>query len=192
MHAWVAPRIVVALAVVATATGCGSDSSDAPAAGPRSSTAAEEEPAPAGLPGEWRTVNVCADEVRALKQAGLGEFAREWVADAEYPGASAKKVAPGKDPCRGAKPMKHSHSFGQYSTFASFNQNGQRVHYGNYSRVGPLAFTLSDPPVTVRYRIKGDEATFKVVAPHCKAKTCRESAAFVISTFFPRTYKRVP
>src|SRR4051794_4512719 len=108
MSASVVPRVVVALAVLGVTTGCGSDSSGDEAAGPPSDTTAAEQPVSAGLPGKWRTVNVCANQVRALKQAGLGEFAREWVAGAQYPGASAKKVAPGKDPCRGAKPMRHS------------------------------------------------------------------------------------
>jgi alpha/beta hydrolase fold len=137
-----------------------------------------------GLVGEWSTENVCEDQLRAFKEAGLADPGTEW---AEFPGQKPTD----SDPCHGAKPVEHSHSFGENGSFDSYDQNGEQVDDGTYTPVDDRTFTLGDPPVTVHYRIEGDKATFDVVDPACQTKRCRESAAYVTSVFFPRTYERV-
>lgn len=87
--------------------------------------------------------------------------------------------------------MKHSHAFGEDGSFASYDQDGEQVDDGSYTAIDDRTFTLSDPPIRVRYRIDGDKATFRVVVPDCKTKRCRENTAYVISAFFPSTYTRV-
>ena len=171
--------------------GCGSDDSDDESAATTTSTSAEEPDTAAGtgLAGEWSTENVCQEQLRALQNAGLEKLGAEWVAGEEYPGQRPSE----SDPCRGAKPMQHSHSFDEFfdGSFASYDQNGQQVDDGKYKKVDDRTLTLGDPPVTVRYEIDGDEATFDVVLPDCKTKPCQESTAYVISVFFPRVYERV-
>jgi hypothetical protein len=176
---------VVLLAVSAVITaGCGSDDDGGgdgtTVAGEGTTTAAGN-----GLVGEWSTQNVCEDQLRAFQQAGLDDLVSEWVTD--YPGLTPTD----SDPCHGAKPIGHSHGFGESGSFASYDANGQQVDEGSYTPVDDRTFTLGDPPVVVHYRIDGDKATFDVVIPNCKTKRCRESLAYVTSVFFPRVYERV-
>jgi hypothetical protein len=169
------------------AAGCGSnDDSRDELAATATTTPAEETntAADTGLVGEWSTENVCEDQVRAFKEAGLPDPGTEW---AEFPGHRRTET----DPCHGAKPVEHSHSFGENGSFASYDQNGEQVDEGTYTPVDDRTFTLGDPSVTVHYRIEGDRATFDVGEPTCQTKRCRESAAYVTSVFFPRTYERV-
>lgn len=187
------PWVVALVFMAVTATGCGAGDSSSDSTTKSSTTTAVEQTTTAdastGLVGEWSAQNVCADEVRAFKNAGLDEFVRKWVAG-NYPGGSSEKVAASSDPCRGAKPVKHSHSFGEDGAFASFDQDGMQVDDGTYKDVDDSTFTLSEPPICVRYRIDGHKATFEVAVPACKAKRCCKSAAYVVSAFFPRPYER--
>lgn len=83
---------------------------------------------------------------------------------------------------------------GEDGSFASYNQDGEQVDDGSYEGLGDRTFALTSPPVRVpvRYRIEGDTATFRVmVPPDCTTQKCRESLAYLISVFPPRTYKRV-
>jgi hypothetical protein len=167
--------------------GCGSDDSkdESTATTTTTSTAERTTAVPTGLVGEWRTDNICEDQVQAFKEAGLDDLVSEWVED--YPGQKPTD----SDPCHGAKPVEHSHGFGESGSFASYDANGQQVDAGTYTPVDDRTFTLGDPPVAVQYRIEGDKATFDVVIPDCQGKRCRESAAYVTSVFFPRVYERV-
>ena len=190
------PAVAAAVCVGVIIGGCGSDSppsgsGGAPSATPAAAQTPTDRGAPAALVGEWETRNVCEEQVRALRRHGLGRFAREWVAGAEYPGARTGEVAPDSYPCLGATPMRHSHSFGADGSFASFNQDGEQVDDGSYTEVDERTLALSEPPVRVRFLIDGDDATFRVSVPDCKTKRCRQSAAYVISVFFPHEYKRV-
>jgi hypothetical protein len=185
-------RIYIALPACVTALilvplGCGSDDSDDESAATTTTTSAQkpDTAADTGLVGEWSTQNVCEDQLRAFKQADLNDLVSEWVT--EYPGLTPTN----SDPCQGAKPIEHSHGFGESGSFASYDANGQQVDEGSYTPVDDRTFTLGDPPVVVHYRIDGDKATFDVVIPDCKTKRCRESAAYVTSVFFPRVYERV-
>jgi hypothetical protein len=86
--------------------------------------------------------------------------------------------------------MEHSHSFGEDGSFASYDQNGQQVDEGTYEIIDDRTLTHVDPPIPARFRIEDDTATFDAVLPNCKTEGCREAAAYVVSVFFPRTYKR--
>jgi hypothetical protein len=181
----------VLLAIAAVLAGCGSsNSSDGSAPKPRSTNSSVNKPSTSsvatGLVGKWSTTNVCGDEVRAFRKAGVATVGREFLRG-EYPG----QVAGGTDASRGAKPKQHSHGFGADGAFASYDQNGDQVDDGAYQRVNDHTFKLGDPPVAVRYRIEGNNATFSVVIPHCKTKRCRKSTAYVVSAFFPHDYQRV-
>jgi hypothetical protein len=121
--------------------------------------------------------------------AGLDELAPDFIGGAEYPGAQRPRVT-ASDPCRGAKPVQHSHSFAEDGSFASYDQNGQQVDEDSYKTVDDRTLTLGKPPVTVHYQIEGDKATFDVVIPDCKTRKCQFSTAYVISVFFPRVYER--
>jgi hypothetical protein len=177
----------VAIGLVTVLIGCGSDDSSSESTSSDGSTAADTAGAVDPLVGEWGTENVCGDQLRAFEQAGLQDYIDEWIGGAEYPGQSP---TPG-DPCRGAKPVEHSHRFGADGGFASFDDVGQQVDDGSYAPVDDHTLTLGKPPITVRYAIEGDNATFDVVVPECKSKACEESAAYVVSVFFPREYERV-
>ena len=167
--------------------GCGSDDSSDESGATATTTLAEKTNTAADpeLVGEWSTENVCEDQLRAFKEAGLDDLVSEWVT--EYPGLRPTD----SDPCHGAKPIEHSHGFGANGSFASYDADGQQVDEGSYTPVDDRTFTLGDPPVDVHYRIEGDKATFDVVLPDCTTKRCRESAAYVTSVFFPRVYERV-
>jgi hypothetical protein len=182
--------------VMMLVVGCSSSDSATKPTSPPSNTSSTtprpgtNTPASGGLVGKWSTRNVCRSELRAFRQAGLSDLAREWVAGAEYPGASATKVAADRDPCLGATPMIHSHTFDHDGSFASYDQNGRQVDDGKYVAVDDHTFTLGDPPVRVRYKIIGSKATFTVSPALCKSKSCREAYAHVISAFFPATYTK--
>jgi hypothetical protein len=142
------------------------------------------------LVGEWVAVNRCDEFADAVADAGLEEFTTEMA-------AGLRNVPPGKldpaDPCKGATPVEHSHSFSEAGEFASFDENGEQVDDGTFEVTDEGLFTLRRPPFEseVRYRVEGDTATFDLVVPGCEAKACRTGAALGVATFFPRTYLRV-
>ena len=109
----------------------------------------------------------------------------------------AALLPPGKpdpsEPCKGAKPVEHSHTFSEGGDFNSYDESGQEVDFGTYEITGEDTFTLSRPPFEseVRYQVEGDTAEFELVVPSCQDKQCRTGAALGIATFFPRTYERV-
>ena len=172
--------------VAGTAGGCGADDSSSESGTKSSAPPAETADAATDLVGKWGTLNVCADEVRAFEKAGVARIGREFLGG-EYEGQREGA----RDPCKGAKPKEHSHGFQADGAFASFDQDGQQVDEGTYKSVDSHTFTLGEPPVPVRYVIKGDTATFDVEVPRCKNAECRTSTAYVVSAFFPRTYKRI-
>ena len=181
--------VVVALVfVAATANGCGGDDSSSESGAKSSATPAQQAAtavAGPGLVGKWSTRNVCADELRAFKEAGVAKVGKEFLTG-EYEG----QVEGASDLCKGAKPKQHSHGFEADGAFASYDQHGQQLDEGTYRKVDSHTFTLGEPPVPVRYVIKGDSATFDVQVPDCKDARCRKSTAYVVSAFFPRIYQR--
>jgi hypothetical protein len=183
------PVVAALMFMAVMASGCGADDSSSESGTKSSATPAQQaataDPA-TGLVGKWSTQNVCADEVRAFKKAGVAKIGREFLGG-EYEG----QIEGASDLCKGAKPKQHSHGFQADGAFASYDQDGQQVDEGTYKKVNSHTFTLGEPPVPVRYVIKGDTATFDVEVPHCKDARCRKSTAYVVSAFFPRIYKRI-
>jgi hypothetical protein len=124
-----------------------------------------------------------------LAEAGLEDFTAEMA-------RGAGLVPPGKpdplEPCKGAKPAEHSHTF-ESGEFHSYDETGEEVDFGTYQVTSQDTFTLSRPPFEseVRYQVEGDTATFDLVVPKCDTTKCRFGAALGIATFFPRTYERV-
>lgn len=183
-------KSLVLIAAIVAVAGCGSDDSDdeAAATSTTSSVATTSEDADA-LVGEWVTENECQALADALTDAGLEEFIAEMTRGAG--------LVPGKpdpsEPCKGAKPLEHSHTFSDTGVFNSYDENGQEVDFGTYEVTGEDTFTLNRPPFEseVRYQVEGDTATFEVIAPNCEDKKCKSGAALAIATFFPRTYERV-
>jgi len=97
------------------------------------------------------------------------------------------------EPCKGAKPLEHSHTFSETGDFNSYDENGQEVDYGTYELTDEDTFTLSRPPFEseVAFKVDGDTAEFELVVPDCQDKECKFGAALGIATFFPQTYERV-
>jgi hypothetical protein len=188
-----ASRSLVAalLATAIVATGCGSD--DPAGETTASSTTSPVESADASadaLVGEWVTDNDCQALADALAEAGLEEFTVDMA-------KGGGLLPPGKpdpsDPCKGAEPVEHSHTFSANGDFNSYDESGKEVDFGTYELAGDDAFTLSRPPfeAEVRYSVDGDTATFDAVLPKCDTQKCRFGAALAVATFFPRTYERV-
>jgi hypothetical protein len=171
-------------------SGCGSDNSDDEAAATTttSSVATTAKSADA-LVGKWVATNDCDELIAALNRAGFQEFAAK--------AAHGVFHSPGKpdpsDPCKGAKPVEHSHSFSESGGFNSYNEHGREVDSGIYEITGKHTFTLSRPPFEseVKFQVEGDTAEFELVVPDCQDKQCQTGALLGIATFFPGTYERV-
>jgi hypothetical protein len=179
-------------ALILASAGCGSDDSDddETAATSRTSSVATTAESADALVGEWVTDNECQALADALAEAGLEEFTVDM---AKGGGLLPPGEPDPSDPCKGAKPVEHSHTFSAGGDFNSYDENGKEVDFGTYETTGGDAFTLSRPPFKseVRYQVDGDTATFEVVVPKCDTEKCRFGAALAIATFFPRTYERV-
>lgn len=188
-----APRSLVAalLAAAIVATGCGSDDpDDETTASSTTSPVASADASADALVGEWVADNDCQALADALAEPGLEEFTVDMA-------KGGGLLPPGKpdpsDPCKGAEPVEHSHTFSAKGDFNSYDESGKEVDFGTYELTGDDAFTLSRPPFEsdVRYSVDGDTATFDVVLPKCDTQKCRFGAALAVATFFPRTYERV-
>jgi hypothetical protein len=186
-------RSIVAalLAAAIVATGCGSDNPvDETAASSTTNSAATTDAGAGELVGKWVTDNNCQALADALAEAGLEEFTVDMA-------KGGGLLPPGKpdpsDPCKGAQPVEHSHTFNAAGDFNSYDENGNEADFGTYKLTGDNSFTLSRPPFTsdVRYSIDGNKATFDAVVPECDTHKCRLEAALAVATFFPRTYQRV-
>jgi hypothetical protein len=183
--------VAALLAAAIVVMGCGSGDTDSETSA--SSTTSSPAPANAAaqtLVGEWVADNNCQALADALAAAGLEEFTVDMA-------KGGGLLPPGKpdpsDPCKGAKPVEHSHTFSAGGAFHSYDDSGEEVDFGTYELTGGDTFTLSRPPfeADVRYSVDGDTATFDVVLPKCDTQKCRFGSALAVATFFPRTYKRV-
>jgi hypothetical protein len=186
-----APSVYLVLTALLAAAGCGSDdSNDEPVATSTTSSVATTGDGPDPLVGEWATDNECEKLVDTLTEAGLEEYVTKMA-------RGATDLPPGEidpsDPCKGAEPVQHSHSFSETGEFASLDENGRQVDFGAYDVTGEGVFILHRPPFQseVHYQVSGDTATFDVVVPNCDTNDCRTAAALGIATFFPHIYERV-
>ena len=127
----------------------------------------------------------CAELVQALRDAGMEEFVREFVAGNGFvPGVrSADQLADAEDPCDGAVPRMHSHFFTEDGAFGSRDWNGEVVDDGRYRVEGnKLVISKEFPDVTFRYRIDGDTVSFDPEIPDsCATFRC----AWSVSMAYP-------
>jgi hypothetical protein len=125
--------------------------------------------------------------MRAFQKAGLDEFVGEWVGGAEYPAAgSPGAMTHAGVPSRWSTPTASARTARSPPTI----RTDSRLTRGTYEIIDDRTLTHVDPPIPARFRIEDDTATFDAVLPNCKTEGCREAAAYVVSVFFPRTYKR--
>jgi hypothetical protein len=170
---------LVALSV-ATLTGCGTDEK------PRA-----KEPAPSII-GTWKRDATCGDRVKALTDAGMGKFAIESAAgDGLIPGVTdADQVKDPSHPCRGAKPVEHSHFFTDEGQFGSLDDTGQQVDDGSYRLVGKDSVVISK--VTFHYTVTGDTLTLDPVLPECAKSGCFDAQWAVAVSYNGLPWQRVP
>jgi hypothetical protein len=187
---------IAGLVLLLAAAGCGgstSPSSPATEAAVEPTTSSSTKPEP--LVGDWQTVFQCEELVRVFKSAGLEEFTLLSIAghdlipgvDPEHP----EQIADPAHPCKGAVPRKHSHSFAEDGTFASYDYNGNQVDDDSYEIVDDHTFILGR--ITFRYRIEDDTIMFDPVIPaDCSTRRCRDKYAYAVSVAFPgNKWKRV-
>lgn len=143
--------------------------------------------------GEWERANTCEELVRALTQAGFGDFAPEAVGGAVL--LTTPENVPAKDPkhpcADAAGPINHSHKFWEDGTFNSYNQYGDQVDDGKYKIVDRNTILFAG--FHIDYKIDGDTIVFSFTAPtSCTSKDCRASAAYAINVFYPgKKWERV-
>ena len=118
------------------------------------------------LVGTWRRERTCDEYVRSMKQAGLEELIPEWVAGAQFGGASVSpaQVRQQSDPCQGLRNVndQHDHVFYKDGRFASLNENGEFVDEGHYkladerTLVFPEHWGKKGPSITAHFRFSID------------------------------------
>ena len=148
-----------------------------------------------GLIGTWQRVNTCSNVLRALRRSGFAEFAPIVIQGGGYRKGTVQQIAHDSSPCRGARPLKHSHAFYANGTFASFDAAGKQVDDQFYRIVSSNTFVIGPKAglkaATVQFRLSANTIRFSVVIPRpCTTKWCRESTAWAISAFFPGTFMR--
>lgn len=176
------PALVVA---VVLASGCGDDSSEpgdadaretSPTQSPTETPTTSVEP----IVGEWQRVTTCQQRVKALREAGLEEYAAEQAAgDGFIPGVTDKsQIKDPSHPCAGAVPMRHSHFFTADGQFGSRDDAGMQVDDGPYRLVGSDKVVIggdarTEPDaVTFRYEIDGDTLRLYPTLPACRKTGC--------------------
>ena len=197
--------LLVALVVLAlSACGGGGGGQDSAEGEKGEKATAAENP----LVGTWRRERTCDELVRELKQAGLAEMIPEWVAGAQFGGASvsAAQVRQHSDPCQGLRSRndQHDHVFYKDGRFASLNENGEEVDHGHYKLpddrtiVFPEHWGKKGPSITAHFRFSNDRdtVTFDFVLPEdmdeC-SQLCRQAYAWAVSVFYPGLpWKHVP
>jgi hypothetical protein len=169
------------VALVALATGCGSQGSGTSSPSPHV--------APAGsLIGEWRWVRSCDAFVRAFREAGLADLTLEWLVDARY-FAHEDQIQRG-DPCAGAVEARYVYFFEESGRWGMIDDDDVLVDDRDFALVDEDAISFGD--VTIDYRISPDDTLdFDVVMPGLCDATCRENHAWAVATFAPGTFRRV-
>lgn len=156
-------------------------------------------PPSSSIVGTWQRVIHCQDLVRALTEAGLGDFA-PGTAEEEFVHVTPEGVADAAHPCRGALPKRHSHFFTADGKFGSLDENGNQVDEGIYEVVAPGTLVMpyefeEGPPilVTFHFRIHGNTIIFNPVIPSdCSTGRCREAAAWSVTVALAgKTWRRV-
>ena len=151
-----------------------------------------ESPAP-DITGDWTRTQSCEQQLADFRAKGLAEAeGYQWVTANWVPGAPSPK---GTDFCAGAiAPIPHTHFFTADGQFGSRDENGKQVDDGDYliTAAGVVTFPSHardfgyTGPITVRYAVRGNEATFDVSVPEgcVKDAHCRDAYGWALSAFF--------
>jgi hypothetical protein len=188
--------VVIATTLVLGLAGCGVDDDEPTSArspAERSSPTESAEPTSISAPivGNWKRVTTCAQRVKALQDAGLGEFAVEHAAGEGWiPGVTRPdQIKDQERPCEGAVPLEHGHSFTEGGEFGSTDHEGDVVDDGTY-RVADRNTIVIDN-VTFHYRIRGDSLFLDPVLPKCSKNGCF-AAQWAVAVAYPGLpWKRV-
>jgi len=176
----------------AVAAGCGSDGSPATTAAPDATGPSPTDPT-SQLVGTWERESTCEELVTALTEAGLDNWALDFVAGNGFiPGVRhANQIADPDEPCDGAVPRVHSHFFTEDGMFGSLDWKGNQVDEGTYVVIDDGTFVVSKefPDVTFNYTIEDDTITFDPVIPEC-APECFEAAWSVTVAYPGETWER--
>jgi WD40 repeat protein len=151
-------------------------------------TAAAAAAAPSELVGKWQRTTTCQERVRALKRAGLGEFAAEHAAGEGWiPGVtSVEQLRNPKSPCEGAVPLEHSHFFTADGLFGSRDADGKQVDDGTYALAGErdVVVTKEFGDVRFHFEIRGQELFLTPVLPGCARSGCF-AAQWAVAVAYP-------
>lgn len=179
-------------ALVLTLSACGGAADDQPAAHPSQTTATADHssaaPPASALVGSWERVTTCRERVKALQEAGLGEFAAEHASGEGWlPGVTSPDDIkdPGR-PCVGAVPLKHGHFFTADGQFGSTDDQGDQVDDGTYQAVDndTIVVVKEFGEVTFDYRVTDDELFLDPVMPDCVKAGCF-AAQWAVAVAYP-------
>lgn len=177
----------IAAALLLLLTGCGDDKPAAESTGTGAPTeTAGSSPSPtATIVGNWQRVTTCDERVKALEEAGLGEFAVEHAAGEGWiPGVtSPEQIKDPEHPCKGAIPLKHGHFFTEDGLFGSTDDQGYQVDENTYRVIDEDTFVIGN--VTFNYRIQ-DDGTLLLdpVMPKCTKNGCF-AAQWAVAVAYP-------
>jgi hypothetical protein len=151
---------MVALMTWAGCGGEGEKETQGPAAETQavSTQAASSQPQRPSIVGDWERTTTCDELVQALRDAGMDELVDEFVAGNGFIRGVDDNNPEQIDlaqPCRGAVPRIHIHTFGPDGKFFSYDWKGQLVDEGRYRVTGDkLVISKEFPAVTFRIRLK--------------------------------------
>jgi hypothetical protein len=173
---------VAAIALLLAATGCGGDeqATTGPSPPAREDALSSEAAIASPVVGSWDRVMTCEERVAALQEAGLGQFAAEYVAGNQMvPGVSFDEpelIDPDK-PCEGAVPRKHGHFFTSDGSFGSTDHRGDQVDKGTFELRDDQTMVIAneDASVAFNFRVENDELFLDPVMPNCVTNGCWEA-----------------
>lgn len=148
---------------------------------PSTSTTAE-------IVGHWQRVTTCEDRVKALQEAGLGQYAVEhaagegWIAGVTSP----DQIKDIRHPCRRAVPQNHGHFFTEDGLFGSTDAGGNQVDDGTYEATDEKTIVIHKEfgNVTFHYRITNESLFLDPVLPKCAQSGCFD-AQWAVAVAYP-------
>ena len=166
--------MTIPTALVLVLAGCGGD--DQPSAEPANTTAE--------IVGSWQRITTCEERVRALKDAGLGQFALSQVAGVRW--IPEGRIIDPRHPCKGAVPLKHGHFFTEDGLFGSTDAQGDQVDDGTYRVIAQDTIVIEKEfgDVTFDYRIDDDALFLDPVMPECTETGCF-TAQWAVAVAYP-------
>jgi hypothetical protein len=183
----------VLITLVLALAGCAGDAEQTERSVPRAST--KPPAASALIVGHWERVTTCEQRVKALQEAGLGEFAVEHAAGEGWiPGVTdPSQIKDSQHPCEGAVPLKHGHYFTEGGEFGSTDDKGEVVDDGTYRAIGEDTIVVHKEfgDVTFAYRVRGDSLFLDPVMPKCSKSGCFKAQWAVAVAYPGLSWKRV-